>query len=319
MTRLNFGHATAAAKAPKREKKHPGAIPIKGLRRRKKNEMGFFLDGEEDGTETRTERFRRRENERNDPRGVVVFPEVLPEEQLLELCSELTYRINCIKQATQYADELGVTEERPCVEAGAGIRLMIQRHSGRDRNNKKVQDCNGLNLKDEIQSRDNESDPRKKIQSCKEIDLNKWLTEELHQPGAEFNKRQIAFDMVQTHVEQAELFETSPTRRGKEEKAIKYVTIAVIVKRGWMEAQSGTSQGIANDIKTLAARRHVILRLNLYEPVYYPVCVEGNVTPQQQEDNKLRCTKSSQSTAAKRDNNRRMITAPIVMRGGFGK
>ncbi|KAL8789337.1 MAG: hypothetical protein Q9195_006864 [Heterodermia aff. obscurata] len=283
LTRIDFVHPKI-----KREKKYPGAIPIKGARTDK-----VHSDYAEE--ETRTERFKRRENEKEHRR--VVFPEVLHEDQLLDLFSNLTYWINCVEQATQYAAALGV-KIQGCSELDA-----------------RIQSCNDLGVH---------------IQSCKELNLNEWLTEELYQTGAEFAMKQVAFDWVQNLVEQAELFETP--RRGKEEKAIKYVTIAVIVKEAsrhvqikpdsvmfdqavreaWSAVYSGTSQGIVNDIKMLVAKRHLILRASLYEPIYF----SGEFIPQNEDE--LHGTKSSQSTAVNRDNTR-SVTPPIVVRGGFGK
>ena len=244
-TRLSSGCPKA-----KSEKKYPNAIPIKGKRRRRHE-----LDSSDDDEESRTERFQRRESAKNDKR--TNFPNVLHEDQLLDLSSELTYRINCIKQATQYARVLGVTME-----------------------------------------------------ACNELDLDKWLAEELYQTGPEFAMRRIGFDWVQSLVEQAELFEMP--RRRKEEKAIKYITIAVIMKEGWSEAYSLVSQGIANDFKTLAARRQMILRPNVYEPVN----LRGYQLPR--EEDEVHGTKPSPSTAKNR-NNTRAVTPPIVVRGGFGK
>ena len=242
LTRIDFGYPGARA-----EKRYPGAIPIKGGGggRRRRHQRDY--DDEEE--ETRTERFQRREWRERETTSLV-FPGVLHEDQLLDLCSDLTYRIKCIEQATEYAKVLGV-----------------------------------------------------KIRPCSKLDLEDWLTEELYQPGPEFAMRIIAFDLVQNLVEQAQLFEMRS--RGKEEKAIKYVTIAVILKEGWSEASSGTSQGIANDIKMLASRRHTILRGDVFEPVHIRGCG-------------LHGTESSQSTASNRGDNMSAVTPPIVMRGEFG-
>ena len=237
-TRLDFGNSKA-----KGEKKYPNAIPIKGRRRDE-------LDSNDNEGETRTERFKRRGDART------TSSEVLHEDQLLDLCWDLTYRIRCIKQATQYADVLGVT-----------------------------------------------------IQGCNEIDLNQWLTEELYRTGPEFAMRHAAFDLVENLVEQAELFEM-PTRRRNEEKAIKYVTIAVIVKEGWSEAYSGTSLGIANDIKMLAAGRHMILRSDVYESGYIRDCIRPR------KEDEVHGASFSQSTAGNR-NSTRAVTPPVVVRGGF--
>ncbi|KAG6994096.1 hypothetical protein G7Y79_00047g083220 [Physcia stellaris] len=77
---------------------HRNGIPIKGKSRA---ERGFGrrnnIDPEaEDGI---------RQNGRRE-RARTVFPETLHEDTLLSLSSNLTYRINCIKQATRYADLL---------------------------------------------------------------------------------------------------------------------------------------------------------------------------------------------------------------------
>lgn len=265
LTRLDFGYPRARV-----EKKYPNAIaiPIKGRRRRRRWDE-LFSDYDEG--ETRTERFLRREKDRQEE-ARIVFPYVLHEDQLLDLCSDLTYRIKCIEQATKYAKVL----RSYLPDSGELVT----------------------------------------IPDCEEIDLHKWLTEGLYRTGPEFAMKQVAFDSVQKLVEQAQLFEMP--RRGKEEKAIKYITIAVIVKEGWSEAYSGTSGRIADDIKMLVARRHMILRADMFEPVYIRDYVMTQREKKEDQKDELHVTKSSQSTAVIIDNTK-AVTLPIIVRGGFGK
>ena len=259
LTRLDLRYPTA--KIPK---KYPNAIaiPIKARRRRMDG-----LDFADDEEETRTEAFQRREkDEKEEPR--IVFTNVLHEDQLLDLFSDLTYRVKCIEQATKYAKVLRAN----------------------------ATDCKEL----------------AKIPNCEKINLHEWLAEGLYGTGPEFAMKQVAFDSIQNLVEQAQLFETP--KRGKEEKAIKYIAIAMIVKEGWSEAYSGTSGSIAKDIKMLATRRDMILRERMFEPVSIRVC--DMTQRENKEDEKYR--KSSPSTVINIDFTK-AVTPPIVVRGGFGK
>ena len=83
------------------ETRHSRPIPIKGKSREERGFGKKYVDSEaENGC---------RQNEK----ARTVFQEVLPEDTLLSLSSNLTYRINCIKQATEYANLLN-TDKVDC-------------------------------------------------------------------------------------------------------------------------------------------------------------------------------------------------------------
>lgn len=107
LTRMDFGNPGARG-----ETEHRRGRPIKGAGRGdgrgRNHRIGDNDVGCEDTLETRTETLKRKQDEKENPR--TIFPEILDEDTLLSLSSSLTYRLNCIKQATRYANILGKAE-----------------------------------------------------------------------------------------------------------------------------------------------------------------------------------------------------------------